>query len=62
MEVSTARPHIHPEQIPEHVSTDILEVTLRSYLAFEQYLKSHPEEAQRFEARVAEVKRRYGQK
>ena len=62
MDANVARPHIRPELIPDHVRTDIFEVTLNSYLAFEEYLKSHPEEARQFEERVAEVKRRYGHK
>lgn len=49
---------VKPELIPAHVREDICEVVLNGYLAFERYLTQHPEEARRFEERVAEVRMR----
>ena len=53
---------IQLELIPDHVRLRLAEVALDGYLAYERYLKKHPEEARRFDERVAEVRRRYAHK
>lgn len=53
---------IRLELIPNHVRLRLAEVALDGYLAYERYLKKHPEEARRFDERVAEVRRRYAHK
>lgn len=53
---------IRLELIPDHVRLRLAEVALDGYLAYERYLKKHPEEARRFDERVAEVRRRYAHK
>ena len=53
---------IRLELIPDHVRLRLAEVALDGYLAYERYLKKHPDEARRFDERVAEVRRRYAHK
>lgn len=59
MEATVIQPRIQHELIPDHVREDVCEVVFNGYMAFERYLTKHPEEARRFEERVAEVRKRH---
>ena len=57
---TTTKPKVRPELIPPHIVEDTMETALRCYLQFERYLQSHPEEARRFDERIAERRKRLG--
>jgi hypothetical protein len=62
MEVRRMPVKIKPELIPATVAESIGQAALDGFLRFKQHLQQHPEEARRFEERVAEVKERHRQK
>lgn len=51
---------INPEFIPATVAESTGQAALDGFLRFKQYLQKHPDEERAFQARVAEVRKRYG--
>lgn len=53
---------IRPELIPDTIADSIGQVALDGFKRYKRYLREHPEEERAFQARVAEVRERYGLK
>lgn len=51
---------IKTELIPKTAAESMGQTALDSFLRFKVYLRKHPDEERRFQARVAEVKKRCG--
>lgn len=51
---------VSPEFIPTTVAEETGQVALDAFLRFKHYLQKHPDEERAFQAKVAEVRKRYG--
>ena len=51
---------VSPEFIPTTVAEETGQVALDAFLRYKHYLQKHPDKEREFQARVAEVRKRYG--
>lgn len=56
---TTGRPTLRLELIPEHTRRDIGQATLDGLMSYKRYLEKHPDKKREFEARCAEIRKRY---